>query len=955
MIYAYLSASSKKRRLWFIFITFLANLFLIWTSLCEAFVQRDLALWVYSGFSTLASLLFFVMGSFVWLYARDRFVSTILLCFSWAMAATFVGANRAFQPESRWLGFLEVAGAQVAMASLVLLLCLFPRNVLSLSRLVTSESDHAVWIARLALLVKCYLFILVGLCLVNSISAGDWFILEGNVIGIERGWRRLLLHSSYVFALLGLPGLSIFVYHQLKTIRERQQFRLLLYSIVFALGPIVFLTLLPEFFGIELLPGHIALIIVIFFPLVFMYVVLRYQILVMDAYIRRALAAIVGCIFLALFSYALIAFCDTYLGENLNIYSMGSVIIVVVILSPTLWNLARYVTEHLFFTEFRYYRRLIEEPTFLTKEPADLHEAARMITAAALHTFEVAHVCLFVLDERSGHFQVQPPCGDGPEDIERRSMEKKIACALRPDDADALEGRLEAYYPSLHRLAEARRPLLLSEVMRSEEGPVKILSRLFVVESTLREDNWLLAPVYAQGKMIGVLVLGTRHDRQTYAGPDFEAVQGFLARFAPVLETARWYVRASQHASLLNSLYSASILSGYGFNDVDEVAQMYAKVAADATSAHVEIWRYDQQKHVMRTWAVEGSCPGGSVPAIKEKTFDVQENDWRVWFYGGKPEEDAIGAPSFIKQQVIQPASSLACLPLQKNNRRLGIMILTYSSSNQFSQSERQILEMFAEQCSGMLENVRITSELLTAYERQQELDTLKDQFITTASHELRTPLTTMQGYIELLCDRTHSISQELFLEFAEKARLGCDELVLLVNNIIDASTLKSDRESVNPRVLCLEQVVKSVLEILEVTIEHEKRDVLLSVEPTLYVWADETRLRQILLNILTNALRYSPAGYPIEVYATWNAQQAQLSVRDYGPGIDPQDQSRLFERFTRLERNMNSIVRGAGLGLYISKQLVEAMGGSIWIESTGTPGEGSTFCFTLPLPPADP
>src|SRR5437763_11460277 len=112
---------------------------------------------------------------------------------------------------------------------------------------------------------------------------------------------------------------------------------------------------------------------------------------------------------------------------------------------------------------------------------------------------------------------------------------------------------------------------------------------------------------------------------------------------------------------------------------------------------------------------------------------------------------------------------------------------------------------------------------------------------------------------------------------------------------------------------------------------------------------ADSLRLRQVLLNLVSNALRYSPVGSVIEISLDRDDEQITLRVHDHGLGVPLEDQERLFERFVRLERDMNSPVRGAGLGLYISKQLIEAMGGRIWVESDGQPGQGSRFVFTLP------
>jgi signal transduction histidine kinase len=233
-------------------------------------------------------------------------------------------------------------------------------------------------------------------------------------------------------------------------------------------------------------------------------------------------------------------------------------------------------------------------------------------------------------------------------------------------------------------------------------------------------------------------------------------------------------------------------------------------------------------------------------------------------------------------------------------------------------------------------------------HESRKELDALQEQFISVASHELRTPLTTVHGYIELLCEHYDSISPETRIEFLKKARAGCDELNLMVNNIIDVHLVPGDVARIHLHPISLRLVILHVLEMLNATIQRERRSVTIYIESDLLVCADNLRLRQILLNLISNALKYSAPGTRIEVSALRNDMDVHISVRDYGFGVPPEKQRHIFERFMRLERDMNSPVRGAGLGLYICQQFVNALGGRIWVESSGRSGEGCVFTFIL-------
>lgn len=250
-------------------------------------------------------------------------------------------------------------------------------------------------------------------------------------------------------------------------------------------------------------------------------------------------------------------------------------------------------------------------------------------------------------------------------------------------------------------------------------------------------------------------------------------------------------------------------------------------------------------------------------------------------------------------------------------------------------------------------EQAKLYVELSQAHERLQEMDKLKDQFMVTASHELRTPLTSIQGYLELLVEYGQSASPAQQQEFLQKAQRGSEELTLLLNNVMDVSRLEIDA-GIRPAHLQPVQVleaIQSVATLLEPQTRKEHRKVVISIPPSFAVQADPARLRQVLLNLGTNALKYSPEGSPITFSACPVSDPDSaiiISVIDKGEGIPPQEKDLLFQRFARLERDLNSATRGSGLGLYISHRLIEAMGGKIWVESSGVPGEGSSFRVQL-------
>jgi signal transduction histidine kinase len=248
------------------------------------------------------------------------------------------------------------------------------------------------------------------------------------------------------------------------------------------------------------------------------------------------------------------------------------------------------------------------------------------------------------------------------------------------------------------------------------------------------------------------------------------------------------------------------------------------------------------------------------------------------------------------------------------------------------------------------------------AYEQQRRLNELKDQFILHVSHELRTPLTQVYGYLELLGNFHDTLTSEKRARFTLQATQGCETLQQLIDTILDAAGTDLHLTPPQAQELLVADLVHEVLEQFE-PLQRQEYPVHLEIAEGLVVQADRQALCRVLRNLLSNAFKYTPPQTSVRVVATRcdpvtrrpdGISQVCICVQDTGPGIPPEDTPLLFGKFVRLTRDLASSIRGTGLGLYISKQLVEAMGGRIWVESAGIAGQGSRFYFTLPSPAFD-
>ena len=227
-------------------------------------------------------------------------------------------------------------------------------------------------------------------------------------------------------------------------------------------------------------------------------------------------------------------------------------------------------------------------------------------------------------------------------------------------------------------------------------------------------------------------------------------------------------------------------------------------------------------------------------------------------------------------------------------------------------------------------------SRLSDAWEQQR-------QFVSNISHELRTPLTIVLGYLQSVLRRSNNLG-DYQREALETAAAEADRTVRLLQDLLDLARSDSGYMQYRLEPLVLNDLVIEVIEMAE---KFSDRTIQIkSVDPVLAI-VDRDRLKQVLINLIDNAVKYSTPDDPIQLLLEQTAQQALIHVRDYGVGIPLQDQNRIFERFYRVDEARCRSTGGHGLGLAIAKTLIEGMGGSITVRSK--PGEGSDFAITLP------
>ena len=288
--------------------------------------------------------------------------------------------------------------------------------------------------------------------------------------------------------------------------------------------------------------------------------------------------------------------------------------------------------------------------------------------------------------------------------------------------------------------------------------------------------------------------------------------------------------------------------------------------------------------------------------------------------------------------------NSILAVPLTLDGRVLGLISAQSHKLNAYGEDDVRLLSAIAGQAAIAINSARLRREAAEA-QALRHLNLLKTQFISTVSHELRTPLTPIVGYSELLMGG--GFDDAMTVEMASEIHAKAEQMERLVEDLLDLSRVESGRMKLSFEQVSVASLVRSTArDFATASAKHhvscQTDDDVPSIE------ADPLRLRQVLSNLVTNAIKYSPNGGTVTLQASRLGDGVLVSVSDEGAGIPADRISRLFEVFYRVDNEVTRRAKGAGLGLALCKHMVEAHGGRIWVESEV--GRGSRFSFVLPV-----
>ena len=303
---------------------------------------------------------------------------------------------------------------------------------------------------------------------------------------------------------------------------------------------------------------------------------------------------------------------------------------------------------------------------------------------------------------------------------------------------------------------------------------------------------------------------------------------------------------------------------------------------------------------------------------------------------------------------------ALLGVPLMRDSTVLGALVVGRQSAGEFPKETVDLLRTFSSQSVLAIQNARLfrditeqRQELESANRRLKELDKLKSDFVSNVSHELRTPLTAVEVLIDNMLDGITGSLNDQQSRYITGIKESADRLARLIDDLLDLSVIEAGKLALHPGPFSLASLMMTVAETLKPMAEEKHiRLQAGDLDANLMAWADRDKVAQVLTNLVSNAIKFTPAGGGVDVSVRSDREEwLQIRISDTGPGIAPEEANKIFDEFYQLRQPGEKKTGGVGLGLAISKKLVEMHGGRIWVES-GL-GKGSSFSFTLPAHPS--
>ncbi|MAG36543.1 MAG: hypothetical protein CL878_09920 [Dehalococcoidia bacterium] len=465
-----------------------------------------------------------------------------------------------------------------------------------------------------------------------------------------------------------------------------------------------------------------------------------------------------------------------------------------------------------------------------------------------------------------------------------------------------------------------QRPLRLEDEPLSQEAfrtgePVAVNDAMGdprtdkVAVEFFNDRSILVVPLVVRGRSVGTMFLNHVGESHPYSPHDIAVASAIGSQAAIAIENARLFQQSQRQSEQLREAFQRVGEALVAGQELDPTLQVIAELAAELVLADECII------HIERL----SDASGAKSPLVATARRP------RVTGEAGRVDDP--GAAD---------AEAELTLPLILEGQSIGF-VRVRRDQEAFHTAEKEVLQSFAAQIAVAIDKVV----------KFTETDRLKTEFVSLVSHELRTPLALIKGYVSTLLNESLVLPEMTRYQFLQGVDSAADRLKRLIDNVLSVTRIESEFFAIHPVELDLRSVVAEAAEATDLFAQGAQVDVQQAPEP-LPVRADRDHLRQVLENLIVNALKYGAEGEAVVVSLGRTDGYACVRVQDRGPGIPPEQLERIFEKFYRVANTANERPVGSGLGLYIARRVIDLHGGHLWAENDVD--GGATFSLQLPL-----
>ena len=585
--------------------------------------------------------------------------------------------------------------------------------------------------------------------------------------------------------------------------------------------------------------------------------------------------------------------------------------------------------------------RLLQESQRRTRQLTTLNEVTRQLTST-LETEpllqSILQSAVDILNCEAGSLLL----------IDSQTDELVFRSVVGPVASGLMGQRIPADRGVAGKSVKTREPIIVNDVSQFPEWfPAPDKQTGFVTRAIL------VIPMMVKDRVIGVIEVLNKCDGTIFSRHDQDLLAAFASQAAVAMENARLYTNTDQAlAARVEELSVMQRIDRELNTSLDTTRAMritleWAMRQSGAAAGMVGVLPAEDTGglQVMASQGYSDELEAYSNSPLPTADFHLLEA-----ITGGLPVRRAVSIEKGIPG-LLRAGRSQAMIPIRRETTTIGLLVLESSNETTCTEETMNFLVRLSDHASIAISNAQL-------YAAVQQANLAKSDFVAFVAHELKNPMTSVKGYTELISTGAVGPITEMQANFLGTIRANIERMNTLVSDLNDMAKIEVGRLRLDYKALNLSEAMEEVVRSIKKQMEEKQQTLVLNLPADLpKIWADRVRLVQVLVNLVSNAHKYTPASGCVEISAErcqnqWDpsgaAEVVHIWVKDNGIGIAEEDQKKIFQKFFRSDDPKTREVTGTGLGLNITKSLIEMQGGQVWFESEFR--KGTTFHFTVPL-----